>query len=166
MRAVDDLLRQLLDRQQIADLVYDYCFYLDAKQPEKLRGLFTADCKVTYSRRAGSFTGIDALIEGLRRILHETYRVTSHHVGPVRLRFEDADTAFGDTCLYAYHVFREPRPDGTVWGRYYDRFVRTPAGWRIAERHLQVTTETHMPTAPAQPAAAPRPLPTPEGGIR
>ncbi len=37
-------LRRLLDRQEITDLIHDYCAYVDTYQPAKVAALFTADC--------------------------------------------------------------------------------------------------------------------------
>ena len=128
---MDPALRELVDRQQIEDLVHDYCTHVDRYEPEKVAALFTEDCVTGYGPFGGVREGRDVLERGFGFTL-AGFAATSHHVSNLRLRFEGPDVALGYAYLYAWHRYPDDRPDYEIWGRYDDRFVRQPDGWRIA----------------------------------
>ena len=69
---------------------------------------------------------------------------TSHHNANVLVSFDDDDRATVLTSLYAWHETTDgvhPR----VWGYYHDVAVRTPEGWRLAERVLRVAGNEGWP---------------------
>ena len=54
----------------------------------------------------------------------------------IEIDFEGPDTAAAQSAVLAWHR----RYDGSEWtlyGRYVDRWTRTEAGWRLAERELR-----------------------------
>ena len=131
---MDEQLRQLLDRQEITDLLHEYCRGLDRMDLQAVASVFTDDCIVDYGpeERLKSY-GAAGVAKDLRRMWRRAR--TSHPLSNVQVWFEDRDHARGISYLIAWHE----RPDGsagTLWGQYHDRFVRTPAGWRIAQRRL------------------------------
>lgn len=79
---------------------------------------------------------------------------TQHLLGQMLIEVE-GDTGTAETYCHAYHEV--PGPDGpveiVVGGRYLDRLVRTPQGWRIAHRryvmdwnrNLASTAQWHGP---------------------
>jgi hypothetical protein len=46
---MSDIYREMLDRQNLADLVYAYCFHFDNNEPEAVAALFTEDARDTAS---------------------------------------------------------------------------------------------------------------------
>jgi ketosteroid isomerase-like protein len=124
------------DRAAIVQLTIDYCWALDTHDWEALRDVFTPD--VVGHLGAGGQQGCDQIIERVSSVLEplddSQHMVTSHQV---RI---DGDTATSRCYLHAQHVRHaaEGGPNYVVAGRYEDRFVRTDAGWRIAERRLVV----------------------------
>jgi hypothetical protein len=65
------------------------------------------------------------------------FLVTSHHNANVLVTFDGDDRATVHTSLYAWHhTSQDTTP--RVWGYYDDVAVRTPDGWRLAERRLRV----------------------------
>lgn len=128
-----EILRELADRQAIADLIHAYCFHFDCNEPEKVATLFTADATVDYGPEAETIVGADAIAATIAVGLEHTFEATSHHVSNLQVTFEDADRARSVTYLYAWHRYRDGSPDGHLWGRYHHRFSRTSAGWRITE---------------------------------
>ena len=56
-------LRRLLDRQEITDLIYDYCAYVDTYQPAKVAALFTANCITDYGPAFGGEVVGQQLVE-------------------------------------------------------------------------------------------------------
>ncbi len=65
------------------------------------------------------------------------FSATHHHLSNISLRFEDDGSVRGVSYIYAWHRRSGDEPDQHLWGEYHDRFVRTPDGWRIAERTLR-----------------------------
>jgi len=141
---VDDALRELLDRQTIADLVHDYCLHYDGNRPEAVAALFTADAEVDYGPEMPTIHGAADLQATIAVGLRERFSATSHHVSNLRIDFDGPDRADGTAYLYAWHAYRDGSPDGELWGRYRHRFVRTTDGWRIAGLLLQAAGARHF----------------------
>lgn len=131
------LLRQLLDRQAITELLHEYCRAFDENQPEQVAALFTDDATVDYGPGSATIVGAASIASTIAVGLDRTFAATSHHVSNVQVVFEDADAARSVCCLYAWHRYVDGSPDGELWGRYRHRFVRTPQGWRIRSLVLQ-----------------------------
>ncbi len=132
-RDLEDRLRRIEDKQEIADLVALYGFVMDERDLVGLPTLFTDDA------RLGSADGVfDA--HGLAAI-EEAYAgrfavlgATNHFVHSSISRFEDDDPA-RRTAWSA--VTREVVRNGetlVVALRYHDVYQRTARGWRISER--------------------------------
>lgn len=136
----------LVDKDEIARVLYDYAYYLDLNETGKLLELFTQDCHIAYGPAHGA-DGVDAYRETLqseRFGVGAFFAGTSHHVSNVVIDFVDEDTAAARSVLYAWHKYNRERPDGVVMGQYHDILVRTPAGWRIKRRELKhAGTETY-----------------------
>jgi len=149
-----EVMRELLDRRQIEDLLVDYCRHLDRMELDALAALFTTDCRVTYGAEPRlAAVGREALARSLARMWR--WRRTAHHLANVRVWLDSADTARAESYVHAWHE----RPDGrtaTVYGRYLDSLRRTPEGWRIAERRMDMNGadanfHVPIPQAPRQP---------------
>ena len=125
----------LADQAAIARLTHDYCWALDTKDWEALRDVFVPDVVAHLSRE---LHGVDAVIERISGALGPLDD-SQHLVATHRIDVE-GDTATGRCYLQAQHVRRgtEGGDNFMVGGRYEDRYVRTPEGWRIAERRLVV----------------------------
>lgn len=134
-----DALQRLVDHQAITDLIHAYCRGVDAVDTPAVAALFTTDCVVDYGPGLGEPTNGSAQLEqrlarGLPR-----FAATSHHVSNIEITFADSGwTASGVTYLYAWHRYRDGRPDAELWARYHDRFVRDGDRWLISERILRV----------------------------
>ncbi|MCP9485705.1 MAG: nuclear transport factor 2 family protein [Gaiellaceae bacterium MAG52_C11] len=141
-------IRELEDRQAIAELIHAYCDHFDRNEPEAVAALFTKDATLDYGPEAATIVGSDAIAATIAVGLEQTFAATSHHVSNVRISFDAPDAARGVTYLYAWHRYRDGSPDGQLWGRYRHRFERTTAGWRIAELVLEAagTIDFHRAT--------------------
>ena len=140
MAATDEL--RGADRIAITRLLHRYCAMLDAMELELVPELFTDDCIVIYGpdERMQSH-GAAQLATSLRRLWR--FARTSHHLSNVELDFDGPDAAHARSYVLAWHQ----QPDGdsrTLYAQYHDRFVRTPDGWRIAERR-QLTNGSDVP---------------------
>ena len=128
---------ELVDREAITDLIHAYCYHFDRNEPVEVAALFTADATVDYGPEAATIVGAAAIAPTIAVGLERTFAATSHHVSNVQITFESPDRARSVSYLYAWHRYVDGSPDGELWGCYRHRFVRTDAGWRIAELVLQ-----------------------------
>lgn len=130
----DPLLRQLLDRQEISAVMAAYTRWADLNRPEQQAATFTEDGRVKY-HPGDWIIGRAALTEKLRTAL-TGYSNTSHHLGNIEIDFEGPDSATAQSAVIAWHR-RHDGSEWTLYGRYVDRWTRTEAGWRLAERELR-----------------------------
>jgi ketosteroid isomerase-like protein len=134
---VASVVRELADRQAIADLIHAYCRHFDNNEPAAVAALFTADATVDYGPEVPTIVGSAAIGSTIAVGLERTFAATSHHVSNIELSFEGPDAARAVTYLYAWHRYVDGSPDGELWGRYLHSFTRTDAGWRISRIVLQ-----------------------------
>lgn len=130
-----DALQEIQDRLEIGELLARYSRALDTRDWGLLGEVFTADAACDYGA-LGSPEGIEAITALIRGTIGDLDG-TQHLVGNVVVRVE-GDEAAADCYLISQHV-RADTPGGDHYllgGRYADRVVRTPAGWRIAHRTL------------------------------
>ncbi len=149
--------RELVDRQTIADLIYAYCFHFDRNEPAEVASLFTADAVVDYGPESPNIVGPAAIASTIAVGLAQTFAATSHHVSNIRVTFADPDHASATTYLYAWHRYVDGSPDGELWAQYHHRFLRTSGGWRIAELVLKAAGTTNFHRATMHPIGR-RPL--------
>lgn len=139
-----DVLRELVDRQGILDVVHAYCRGVDSIDESVLNTCFTDDCVVDYGPgMGGPRRGRQVIVAGLVAGL-PNFAATQHQVSNVEIAFDGADAARGITYVTAWHRFSDGRPDAVLRGQYHDRFERTASGWRIAERVLFATGQENF----------------------
>lgn len=130
--SVERTLREVADRQAIAEVLHAYCRALDLMDLDAVATVFTADCMVSYGPEARLRSrGAAAVARALQRLWR--WSRTSHHLSNIQIAFKSAREARAISYVLAWHE----RPDGstaTLWGQYQDTLKRTPAGWRIARR--------------------------------
>jgi len=135
-RLVADTRPGFADRRDIEELLVDYCRHLDRMDLPALAGLFTPGCRVIYGPDPRlTAEGPAALEASLARMWRWTR--TAHSLSNVRVWLDTNDTARSESYVHAWHE----RPDGstaTVFGRYLDQLQRTPQGWRINERRMDM----------------------------
>ena len=143
---VVEAVQRLIDKEEIARVLFDYANFLDLNDTKSLTALFTPDCYIAYGQDHGA-DGIEAYRETLESDkfgVGAFFAGTSHHVSNVVIDFADDDTANVRSVLYAWHKYNRQRPDGVLMGQYHDVIVRTPDGWKIKRRELKtVGTEDY-----------------------
>jgi hypothetical protein len=127
-------LRRLVDRYAVA---------MDTADPDVLPELFVPDGSLVVlalgrEKPLATFTGTGPDGIGMIAILmKDVYQSTMHSVTTHEATVT-GDTATGATYCVAYHV--AAGDDGnvleTLGVRYYEQFVRTPDGWRFAQREV------------------------------
>lgn len=155
----------LLAHQDITDVLVAYCCHLDRMDLGALATLFTEDCAVVYGEDpALAAHGRSHLEQSLARMWR--WKRTAHHLANVRITFAGPNSAESESYVHAWHE----TPDGrtaTIFGRYLDTLVRTPEGWRISRRQMDMNgaDQDFRVPIPQAPRAAPPPGWQPPPGL-
>lgn len=131
-----ETLREQNDRIAITDVINRYGTTIDAGDYEGLADCFTSDSITRYGG-GREFRGGEAVAEFVRGMTTD-FVAQQHLLGNHEIAL-DGDRATATTYLHATQVEREESGGGVVvtGGIYRDVLVRTPEGWRIAERALE-----------------------------
>ena len=137
MSETEHLVWELEQRRLIAEVLIDYCFFVDRNDPQGLvaRVFCEHGCFELGSRHA--VIGRADLALMFARTLAPFSR-TSHHVTNIKMTFTGADTAKSTAYVYAWHLTVAEGRRIDLWGRYHDRHRLTAEGWRIELRRLTV----------------------------
>jgi 3-phenylpropionate/cinnamic acid dioxygenase small subunit len=128
-------LQEISDRIEINDLLIRYSVAIDEKDWELLDSVYTPDAKIDYTTSGGIAGEYPEVRAWLAKAL-APFTMTQHLISNSVIE-TDGDTATGRTMVF--------NPMGTDDGKgglnmfyvgawYVDKLVRTPDGWRIAER--------------------------------
>ena len=128
-------LQEISDRIEIQDLLIRYTVAIDEKDWEKLDTCFLPDAKVDYTTSGGIKGEYPEVRAWLAKAL-APFTMSQHLISNSTVEL-DGDRA--KTRTMVYNPMGVPRKDGSLHiftvGAYYDDvLVRTPEGWRIAER--------------------------------
>jgi ketosteroid isomerase-like protein len=126
----------LADRTAIIDLTIAYCWAIDTHDWGALDNVFSDD--VTAVLAAPLMTGVDQIktrIKSALDPLDDSQHMVSNHQVVIAA---DGNSATCRCYLQAQHIRRDAAggPNFIIGGRYEDRLVRTPDGWRIQFREL------------------------------
>jgi hypothetical protein len=148
-------LQEISDRLEIQDLFARYSFAIDERDWDALDRVFTPDAWIDYTESGGEKGGYPQMKRWLALAL-KRFPTYQHLAATSRIDL-DGDTATSRTILFNPMV--HPAADGTpqtffigLW--YRDRLVRTPEGWRIAERHEDMSWAHNVPEMPPVPKLA------------
>jgi len=131
----DATLEEVRDRLEIGELLARYSTALDDRRWDLLAEVFTPDAECDYGA-LGRPRGVEEITSLIRGTIGDL-DATQHLVGNVVVAV-DGDAGTADCYLISQHI-RAGAPGGEHYllgGRYSDRVVRTPDGWRIAHRTL------------------------------
>jgi hypothetical protein len=126
----------LQDRLAITDVLNRYSSCVDAFDYEGLRSVLADDVHGQYGN-APAVEGGDALArwieEATASIIWQHHQLSVYHVDV------DGDDATALSYLTSHQVFREdPKAAKILVARYHDELRRTPSGWRISKRTMEV----------------------------
>lgn len=146
-------LQEISDRLEIQDLFARYTYAIDERNWDGLDDVFTPDAVIDYTETGGA-RGTVAQIKAWLPVAMQRFPRFQHMVATTKLEL-DGDSARSRTILFNPMVHRAD--DGTeqvffigLW--YRDKLVRTPAGWRIAERYEEMGYAYNAPEMPAVPS--------------
>src|SRR5258708_31145937 len=137
-------IEQLVEKAAIERMVYDYSYHLDMNQPDALAALFVEDCEVSYAPNFGA-TGMAAYKKTLEGI-GTFFRGTSHHNSNIVVDFVSDTAAQVRSVVLAVHRYVKERPDGVLYGQYFDTIVKLDGQWKFQRRELRgtLTTDQHV----------------------
>ena len=126
------------DHELITDVLVRYATGIDTKDWSLFRTCFTDDVHADYGPDVGVWNDVDEITEYMT-VMHRDMLDTKHMLSNFAIEVDD-DTASASTYVHAVLVVTDDPP---LWfepvGRYVDRLVRTPDGWRIRERTFHPT---------------------------
>jgi 3-phenylpropionate/cinnamic acid dioxygenase small subunit len=138
--------RRVVDEAEIRDLAARYCWAIDTLDREAFGRVFTPDATALLGN--SHHEGIDDIwskVESTLGPLTCSQHLVGSHV--VEIDEADGDRARHRCQFHAQHV-RDGVEGGSqfvVAGSYTDDVVRTPDGWRIHRRVLQVSWTSGNP---------------------
>jgi len=141
-------LEDIADRLEIQDLLVSYSHAIDFQRWDELDDVFTPDAHIDYTVFGGPKGSYPEIKEYLRTTM-PMFSAYYHMVSTSKIEV-DGDTATGVTICHNPMVLGEGENEHIfVCGLWYkDKYVRTPDGWRIAERVEEKTYVDNMPAAP------------------
>jgi len=145
----ESVLQRLVEQKAIERLMYDYSWHLDMNHPDKMAALFVEDCEVSYAPNFGA-TGMEDYKKTLDGI-GSFFRATSHHNSNISIDFVSDLEANVRSVVLAIHRYTKERPDGILYGQYFDTVVKTPTGWKFKRRELRTTLATDYHVRAANP---------------
>ena len=125
-------IQALEDIEAIKRLKYDYFYYCDTKQPDKVRECFLdGPVHIDYGS-IGMFEQRDALVSVFTEMACHDHMVEMHHAQNPRIDLVDETTARGVWGLY-YHLIDTRTRSVTQLGAYYEDEYRKIGGrWLIS----------------------------------
>ena len=140
MNAALNELEQLFEQRAIERMMFAYSYALDMNQPEILADLFVDDCEVSYAPNFGA-TGMEAYKKTLEGI-GTFFKGTSHHNSNITVDFVGPAEAEVRSIVLAIHRYQRERPDGILYGQYFDTVVKRDGQWKFKRRELRTTMTT------------------------
>jgi ketosteroid isomerase-like protein len=139
----------IADRVEIEALRGEFTDAVMMRDRTRLASLFTSDAVLRMPAIGVELTGTDDIRAGAERLQAQwDLFVQNTHPGSIRL---DGDDASGRA--YMQEIVRlKDGYQGVNYAVYHDRYRRTPAGWRFAERVYEIRYDDPSPLAGSSPA--------------
>lgn len=129
--SLEERVRRLEDRHEIAELRYEYCYRVDAFDYEGFTALFTDDARIEFGP-AGVYEGRNGVRGFVETVVGGEYDFLSHMVHNPIIDV-DGDTATGQWYFEVPYVASGGDTDGWIQGRYDEQYRRVDGTWRFAE---------------------------------
>jgi hypothetical protein len=129
-------LQALQDRIDIADVLYTYSSSVDSFDTEGVRSALADDIWAQYGN-GEAVVGGDKLAGWIAEATATV--IWQHHLLNVYHVTIDGDQAKALSYLTSYQVFEEnPQAAIILVARYHDELRRTPSGWKISKRIMEL----------------------------
>jgi len=138
--SLEHTMKRLRDERLIERLFFDYSYHLDMNQPKEMADLFVEECEVSYAPNFGATGKVDykKTLDGIGSF----FRGTSHHNTNISIDFVSDTEARVRSVVLAIHRYTKERPDGILYGQYFDTVVKVDGSWKFKRRELRTTLAT------------------------
>lgn len=134
----------LIAKQACHELIVRFALLNDARDAAGVAALFAED-GVMVRPDGSELEGRAAIAAAYAN--KPADRITCHHVGNVLVEVQSPGEATGTSSVLLWSAstadaagpFGRPAQARQIIGEFHDRFVKTDAGWRIAERRARFT---------------------------
>ena len=128
-------IQEISDRLEIQQLLVDYANAIDRRDFDALDKVFTPDAYIDY-RKMG---GVDGKYPEIKKWLKDAlapFPAYYHMVGNIEIKLNGGNATTRTACFNPMEVnLGEGKSQVMFLGLWYvDKLVRTPEGWRMAER--------------------------------
>jgi len=125
----------LLHLEELRQLKARYCRYVDTKQWEAWRGIFTED--VTFAGLSSPFANLDEFVSEQRARLADAISV--HHCHTAELEITGASTANGiwAMCDYLEYPWEDERRGFIGYGFYDEEYRLEDGRWKISRLRME-----------------------------
>ena len=131
-----EALRALQDRTDIEDVLYKYSSSVDSFDKEGVRSCLADDIRAEYGNGEPVTDG-DTLANWIAEATATC--IWQHHLLNVYHVDIDGDQASALSYLTSYQVFeQDPKAAIILVARYHDELRRTPDGWKISKRVMEL----------------------------
>jgi len=142
MDSTSESLAGLIAKEAIREVKARYCRFLDTKDWDGFRSLFTTDAKMDVREDTGlePVTGLDAIVAQVRFAVDEA--ASSHQVHSPEIEMTDTDNAHVIWAMQDRVVWQPGKSplDGvasiTGYGQYHEDYRRVDGEWKIASLRL------------------------------
>ena len=147
-------LQAIADRLEIEALPGEFTDAIAMHDYDRFASLFTREGAWRMPHINQEFVGRGQIREAIERLRGMwEYAVQNPHPGMIQL---DGDTASGRSYVSELGEMRDGR-SLVNYGVYHDRYVRTPDGWKFAERTYEVQYLDATPLTGSAPKVGGRP---------
>lgn len=144
MSDLESRLQALEDIEAIKRLKYDYLFYSDHKQPEKMRECFApGEVTIDYGR-IGLFKNRDELVAVFDQLACAEHIIEMHHAQNPRVDLLSTSTAKGVFGLYYFMIDSHQNSVTQLGGYYEDEYEKLAGEWKITATAFKVTSTQIM----------------------
>ena len=132
-------IQEISDRMEINEVLIAYATAIDSKQYEQLRSVFSEDAAIDFTDVGGPKGNLETILVYLEEAL-KVFPNTQHMLGNSAVEV-DGDKATSKTMCHNPMMLRNDEGNDETFfiGLWYiDDLVKTPLGWRIQTREIEL----------------------------
>ncbi len=138
---------ELESRTALRDLVTDYCLGFDNHDWDTFISIWHEDAVWEIGPPFGTFTGHAEIRQAVHDILYPFWRETHHLATNLKVKFSDADHAYGVCNVDCMGASKEGDVVQMINATYKDEFERRDNIWKIALRKVEIHFFNPIPGA-------------------
>lgn len=137
-------------RNQVENLMYSYCDFVDRAMTKSLIDLFTEDAILDYGF-GRVFSGRKTILELFETRL-KNYQATSHHLSNIRIISVNDNQVEISSSIYAWHKLKDGS-HAEVWGKYSNLLEVADNSLKISFHKIRAAGSSGFATPAGLPSA-------------